>query len=607
MSRFSLDRLRHSTAARWRTAGAIILVVAAFGAAVRAVRPRAPEPTVLSYSALQRALAARTVDSLVVRPGQRIDGHWSPAAAPSAGPRFTVVYPAIPGEELLTRASEAGATVRFEAAGDGLPVRDTAPLLFSIVVIGIVAFVAFMQLRNQSGTVDATRRTGETRQTTFDDVAGNVGAVEELREIVDFLKSPARFSAVGAKIPKGALLAGPPGTGKTLLARAVAGEAGVPFFAISGSQITGFIVGLGAHRIRTLFKQARKRGGVIFIDEIDVLGGTRGRARGHGEDDRTLNQLLVEMAGFSPAAGVVVIAATNRPEDLDPALTRPGRFDRQIVVGLPSTDDRASTLRLHIATRRVPLAADVDLARLASLMPQSSGADLANLVNEAAISAARAGAAEVKWAHFEIARDRVLLGKERTGFRATTTEWNTVAYHEAGHAILGILCCPEDGLHKVTIQPRGQAMGVAHFAPDGDRHLYSRRYLEGTILKALGGRAAERVIFGEDAITSGASSDLMHATHVAQNMVYRLGMGSTTGLMVFSGAPGAVSGEIHAAMDREIIAMMDRLYARACELLAAHRPALEALAAALLERETLDGADAMQLLARHGVTPARAA
>ena len=393
---------------------------------------------------------------------------------------------------------------------------------------------------------------------------------------------------------------GPPGTGKTLMARAVAGEAGVPFFAISGSEVTGFLVGLGVARIKALFRKARKRGGVIFIDEIDALGARRGSHRGHSEDDRTLNQLLVEMDGFSQREAVLVIGATNRPEELDPALRRPGRFDRSVVVGLPSADEREAILRLHLAEREVPVAGDVDLARLARLMPQTSGADLANLVNEAAIVAARQGAEAVGWPHIESARDRLLLGKERTGFRASDREWQVVAVHEAGHALAGVLCCPEDGLHKVTIQPRGQAMGVAFFSPS-DQHLHSRRYLEAQILKGLAGRAAEELVFGPDLVTSGARSDLQQTTRIAREMVYYLGMGESTGLVAYDAGGGPVSGDAHAAMDRDVKRIVETSYARVRRLLEAHRPALEALARALLDRETLSGEEAMAILAAHGV------
>jgi cell division protease FtsH len=590
-------RLRRLVRSPWAML-ALLVALAGSAGLIAALRARTPDPRTMSYSELLGALDARKVESIVIHPGERVDGTMR-RAGKREGETFTVVYPAANSDPLLERATGSGARVTFLSPEEAAQGSRLAGFAFSALMLLGLGVVVFLQLRSSSGAMDVTR--GGSRSGSFGEVAGQAGAVAELKELVEFLKHPARFQRVGARIPKGVLLVGPPGTGKTLLARAVAGEAGVPFFAISGSQITGFIVGLGAHRIRNVFRMARKRGGVIFIDEVDVLGGRRGRAQGHNEDDRTLNQLLVEMDGFAGREGVVVLAATNREEDLDPALKRPGRFDRSIVVGLPSVDDREQILKLHVAHRGVPLAADVDLRRLARLMPQASGADLANLVNEAAIAAARADSTAVNWLHFELARDRIMLGKEREGFRATDEEWRTVAWHEAGHALLGVLCCPEDGLHKVTIQPRGRAMGVAHFSPDGDRHLHSRRYLEGVIVKCLGGRAAEEIVFGPDAITSGAGSDLQQVTHVAKSMVYQLGMGGATGLVVYDGTPGSLSAETVAKMDREVIAIIDRLYERARALLAEYRPALDALALALLEHETLDGADAVRVMEAAGL------
>jgi len=309
----------------------------------------------------------------------------------------------------------------------------------------------------------------------------------------------------------------------------------------------------------------------------------------------------VEMDGFTPSTGVVVIGATNRPEDLDPALRRPGRFDRTVAVPLPTVDGRRAILDLHIARRGVPLADDVDVAQLARLTPGASGADLANLVNEAAIAAVREAADRVAKRHFEAARDRMLLGKERVGFRARAEEWRTVAYHEAGHAIAGVLACPEDGLHKVTIQPRGQALGVAHFAPEDDRHLQSRRYLEGQIVKGLAGRAAEELVFGPDRVTGGAESDLVHVNRIARAMVHRLGMGERTGLLVLDREGVPLAPETQALMDAEVRALLERLHERARSLLEANRSALDALAEALLERETLDGTEALRILAAHGL------
>ncbi len=553
----------------------------------------------LTYSTLLTAMSEGRVDSIAIVPGEQVLG-WLTSAASTDKP-FRVVYSTSDVDGLVRRAEAAGVNITFRNAGaDRMAYANIAITL--ILVLALAAVVRKQMGGGQGGGTDL----GKTTQSdmSFDNVAGNEGAVSELREIVEFLKTPAKFGRVGARTPKGVLMFGPPGTGKTLMARAVAGEAGVPFWSISGSEVTGFIVGLGVMRLKSLFKKARKSGGVIFIDEIDALGGRRGRNQSHNEDDRTLNQLLIELDGFSPTDGVVVIAATNRAEDLDPALMRPGRFDRSVSVSLPSATEREAILRLHARQRQVPLDAGVDLGRLARLMPQTSGADLANLLNEAAIVAARNGTAEVEWGHIESARDRLLLGKERTGFRASDREWRVVAMHEAGHALAGVLCCPEDGLHKVTIQPRGQAMGVAFFSPDGDQHLHSRRYLEGQILKGLGGRAAEQVMFGNDAITSGARSDLQHVTRIAKEMVYNLGMGASTGLMIYDSSTGPVSGELHAAMDREVRAIIDGLYGRAVALMEAHRVPLEALGESLLELETIDGPDAIRLLERHGLPAA---
>ena len=592
---------RASRRLRWSLAGAGIVLVALLGTALYLRNRTVPHPIPeLTYSAMLDAVSGGRVDSLAITPMSEVRGWWKQPGAAGAS-SFRVVYSAPEAADLLRRAEAAGVGVSFRTAPHSSGI-ETTNLAISLLFLGVFGFIILRQVQGQSGG-GGNELGGRTQSdTTFAHVAGNEGVVSELREVVEFLQQPDRYSKVGARTPKGVLMFGPPGTGKTLMARAVAGEAGVPFYSVSGSEVTGFIVGLGVRRIRGLFRKARKTGGVIFIDEIDALGGRRGRNQSHNEDDRTLNQLLVEMDGFSPREGVVVLAATNRSEDLDPALLRAGRFDRSVSVGLPTATEREAILRLHAAQRSMPLSGDVDLGRLARLMPQTNGADLANLLNEAAIGAAREKTEQVGWHHIEAARDRLLLGKERTGFHASDVEWRIVAIHEAGHAIAGVICAPEDGLHKVTIQPRGRAMGVAFFSPDDDRHLHSRRYLEGQILKALGGRAAEEVVFGGDAVTSGARSDLQYATRVAKDMVYNLGMGEASGLVVYDTANGPVSSETHAAMDREIREMMERLYARVRGIIAANRPALEALGAALLEHETLDGAEALRLLAAHGLS-----
>ena len=576
---------------------AVLAVVAlAAVSTVLAVRDGS-SPRKIGYTDLIAGIDQGRVASITIEPGKEVRGRWVSGVA--NGSEFVTTYPVAEASALAERAAEAGVDVEFDGTLPGPARLRVAGIVVQIALVFGLGYFLLLQLRGQGMGGKVGTRAGEAA-TTFADVAGTQGAAEELREVVEFLERPAAFSRMGARVPKGVLLIGPPGTGKTLLARAVAGEAGVPFFHLSGSEVTGFVVGLGAHRIRSLFARARKSGGVIFIDEVDALGGARGRNRSHNEDDRTLNQLLVEMDGFEPSEGVVVVAATNRPEDLDPALKRPGRFDRLVVVGLPTAEGRAAILRLHVERRGVPLDEDVDFSRLARLTPGSSGAELANLINEAAIAAVREDARSVAWSHFELARDRVLLGKERVGFHAARKEWEIVAFHEAGHAIAGVVACPEDGLHKITIQPRGQSMGVAHFAPDDDRHLHSRGYLEAQIIKGLGGRVAEELAFGAEHVTGGAESDLVQVNRIARRMVYRLGMGGGSGLLVQEeGAP--LSAETQSRMDREVREMLERLHGQTREILAGHRDALNALARALLERETLDGPDAMAILAQNGV------
>jgi cell division protease FtsH len=581
----------------WKFALPLLLVLAGASSAI-VLLPRGTQPESVTYTELVAAFEAGRVASVEIASRDLVRGRFVGSGLPAGEFDFVSVYPSASAEQLADRAEQRGVAVTFRSSRKAELYRTSAAVLLQILLFGALAWFVYAQTRGQGR--------GEIGQeghsdTTFDDVAGTQGAAEDLREVVDFLREPTAFAALGARVPKGVLLVGPPGTGKTLLARAVAGEAGVPFLQLSGSEVTGFIVGLGAHRIRSLFAKARKKGGVIFIDELDALGGTRGRNRSHNEDDRTLNQLLVEMDGFAPTEGVVVIAATNRPDDLDPALRRPGRFDRHVTVGLPTADGREAILRLHIARRRVPVAPDVDLHRLARLTPGASGAELANLLNEAAIFAVRSHSMSVDWSHFEAARDRMLLGKERVGFRAADREWKIVAYHEAGHAIAGVVACPDDGLHKVTIQPRGRAMGVAHFSPDDDRHLHPKSYLEAQIIKGLGGRVAEELIFGADHVTGGAESDLVHVNRIARRMIYRLGMAASGSLLVHDDEAGPLSSDAQARMDGEVQTLLARSYDRTRKVLTQHRAALDALAEALLERETLDGAEAMALLEQHGV------
>jgi len=559
-------------------------------------RPRPAAPLTISYGALITAIQQGGVDSIQIRPGSEVRG-WLGGSA-GEGKQVRIIYPSADATPLITTATAAKVGVSFLSRP-----ADMGLIIGLVATLGIVLILAGA-LRRQLGGGKVDTEAGSTAGTavTFHDVAGNTGAIADLQEIVAFLREPKRFAAMGARIPKGLLMEGPPGTGKTLMARALAGEAGVACYVASGSDFTGTYVGQGVQRIKGLFRKARKAGGaVIFIDEIDTLGGRRGRENGHNEDDRTLNQFLVELDGFDPSVGVVVVGATNRAEDLDPALLRKGRFDRSVTVALPTVSEREEILALHVRDRGMPLDPGVDLTRLARLMVGTSGAELAALLNEAAILAVKTRSVSVTWSHIEEARDRVLLGRAREGFAVSDNERRLVALHEAGHALAGVLYCPADPLHKVTIQPRGRAMGVAFFQPDHESHLSSREYLEGQIRKGLGGRAAEEVVYGADRITSGASSDLQHTTRIAKQMVYRLGMGPTTGLIVFDPDSGPVSSETHIRMDQDVRDILESSYRTVLECMRTHRPALQALAEALLERETVSGAEAIDIMRRAGL------
>jgi cell division protease FtsH len=431
----------------------------------------------------------------------------------------------------------------------------------------------------------------ETVRVTFEDVAGIDEVEAEISEVVDFLKDPAKYRRLGARVPKGVLLAGAPGTGKTLLARATAGEAGVPFFSASASEFIEMIVGVGAQRVRELFGEARKVApAIIFVDEIDTIGRARGRAGlvgGHDEREQTLNQILTEMDGFSGAEGVVVLASTNRPDVLDPALLRPGRFDRTIMVHPPDQDGRAAILRVH--TRLVPLAEDVDLDSLARATPGMTGADLANLVNEAAILAARHGMPQVRSRDLNDALEKVQLGRARAVV-VPAAERQRTAHHEAGHALLGMLLPGADPVRKVSIIPRGRSLGATFSSPDSDRYGYDERYLRGRIVGALGGMAAENIVY--DVITTGSEYDLETATRTARSMVGRWGMSGRIGPM--SVLPS--EGDVHAtashglldAVDAEVRRILDECYADARQTLREHRTQLDAIAQVLLEKETID-------------------
>ena len=451
---------------------------------------------------------------------------------------------------------------------------------------------------------------------TFADVAGCDEAKEEVGEVVDFLREPKKFQNLGGKIPKGILMVGPPGTGKTLLAKAIAGEAKVPFFTISGSDFVEMFVGVGASRVRDMFEQAKKNAPcLIFIDEIDAVGRQRGAGLGGGHDEReqTLNQMLVEMDGFGGNEGVIVIAATNRPDVLDPALTRPGRFDRQVVVGLPDVKGREQILKVHM--RKVPVADDVDAMTLARGTPGYSGADLANLVNEAALFAARSNKRTVSMLEFEKAKDKINMGPERRTMIMTDKQKESTAYHEAGHAIVGYLVPEHDPVHKVTIIPRGRALGVTFFLPEGDQISISQKQLESKLSTLYAGRLAEDLIYGEENISTGASNDIKVATNIARNMVTQWGFSDKLGPILYTEDEGEVflgrsmakakhmSDETAHAIDEEVRAIVNRNYARARQILIDNMDILHAMKDALVKYETIEEEQIKQLMNREPVTP----
>ena len=466
------------------------------------------------------------------------------------------------------------------------------------------------------GKSRARMMTQEQIKTTFADVAGCDEAKEEVAEIVDFLREPKKFQNLGGKIPKGILMVGPPGTGKTLLAKAIAGEAKVPFFTISGSDFVEMFVGVGASRVRDMFEQAKKNAPcLIFIDEIDAVGRQRGAGLGGGHDEReqTLNQMLVEMDGFEGNEGVIVIAATNRPDVLDPALTRPGRFDRQVVVGLPDVKGREQILKVHM--RKVPVGPDVDAMTLARGTPGYSGADLANLVNEAALFAARTNKRIVTMVEFEKAKDKINMGPERRTMIMTDKQKESTAYHEAGHAIVGYLVPEHDPVHKVTIIPRGRALGVTFFLPEGDQVSISQKQLESKLSTLYAGRLAEDLIYGEENISTGASNDIKVATNIARNMVTQWGFSDKLGPILYTEDDGEVflgrsmakakhmSDETAHVIDEEVRAIVSRNYERARQILIDNMDILHAMKDALVKYETIEEEQIKQLMNRQPVTP----
>jgi cell division protease FtsH len=522
--------------------------------------------------------------------------------------------------QLIPLLRERGVVVEVEPEGEE---SWWKPILLSWLPMIVIIALWFAMIRQMQGGGGKAMQFGKARvrminesaqPVTFADVAGVDEAKHELEEIVEFLKDPARFSRFGGRIPKGVLLIGPPGTGKTMLARAVAGEAGVPFYSISGSDFVEMFVGVGASRVRDLFAQAKKSAPcIIFIDEIDAVGRHRGAGLGGGHDEReqTLNQLLVEMDGIESNEGIIIVAATNRPDVLDPALLRPGRFDRRVVVPLPDWKGRHRILQVHVEKKNVPVADDVDFEALARATPGLSGADLANLVNEAALLAARSTDVEkVGMALFEEAKDKVLMGAERRSMVLTDDEKRVTAYHEAGHALIARLVPGADPVHKVTIIPRGMALGLTQQLPERELHTYSRDYLEGVIRVLMGGRAAEALVF--DSFTTGAGNDIERATDIARRMVCEWGMSEAIGPLRFGKGNAEVflgrdfastkdySEATAVAIDSEVRRIVQEAYDDAVRILTDHRDALDRISAALLERETIDTADLNALMSPAG-------
>ena len=520
-------------------------------------------------------------------------------------------------DDLVKDLREHNVVIKVEKPTDGrmlTALLSWAPLL---ILVGLW-FVFFRQMQAGGtkamsfGKSKAKLLTPEQKKVTFEDVAGVPEAKDELEEIIDFLKDPKKFQRLGGKIPKGVLLMGSPGTGKTLLARAVAGEADVPFFSISGSDFVEMFVGVGASRVRDLFEQGKKSAPcIIFIDEIDAVGRHRGAGLGGGHDEReqTLNQLLVEMDGFESNDGVILIAATNRPDVLDPALLRPGRFDRRVVVNPPDVKGREGILEVH--TSEIPLASDVELTVIARSTPGFSGADLANLVNEAALRAAGFNKMKVDMADFEFAKDKVMMGSERRSLAMSEKEKRTTAYHEAGHALVAVLVPEADPLHKVTIIPRGMALGLTQQLPLEDRYTYSRAYLDANLRVLMGGRLAEELVFGSENMTTGAGNDLERATELARKMVCEWGMSAKMGPLTFGKQEQNIflgkefarhqdySESTSVAIDEEIRRFITEAYDDARTILDEHRDTLEAIAARLLEVEVLDGEEIYALIAEH--------
>lgn len=558
----------------------------------------------ITYSRFLTEMENKSIASVTID-GEKITGQTDSGAA------FTTYQPL--GADMLEQIRESGAEVTVVPQHEGGFFSSLSLWLPMLLIIGVwIFFMNRMQGGGRGGAMGfgkskAKLLTEKQGKVTFDDVAGIDEAKDELEEIVEFLKDPQKYSRLGGKIPKGALLVGPPGTGKTLLARAIAGEAGVPFFTISGSDFVEMFVGVGASRVRDMFEQAKKNAPcIVFIDEIDAVGRHRGAGYGGGNDEReqTLNQLLVEMDGFEANEGVILIAATNRPDVLDPALLRPGRFDRQVTVNNPDVNGREKILQVH--ARQVPLAPNVDLKIIARGTPGFSGADLANLVNESALHAARAGKRLVTMEDFEKAKDKVMMGAERRSMVMTDEEKALTAYHEAGHAIVGLHVPEHDPIHKATIIPRGRALGLVMSLPERDQYSVTKKKYTSKIAMAMGGKVAEELKFGEENVTSGAASDIQQVSKIARAMVTQFGFSEKLGHIDYAdqqenylGAMGGnvrISGDTQRVIEEEVRGIIDTGYETARRILTEHEDEWERLAQGLLEYETLTGDEIMQVI-----------
>lgn len=578
----------------WMVAGIIVVAVINF------LGPKRESEQRISYSAFIGAVKQGNVNSVTIS-DQDVIGVMQNNKV------FSTYLPMPNDAQLLKDLVDKNVSVKGKPPEQPGLLVHLLNLLPWIILIAIWIYLVRQQAGAGRGGAfsfgrSRARLLGEDQvKVTFADVAGVEEAKEEVKELVEFLRDPGKFQKLGGKIPQGVLLVGPPGTGKTLLAKAVAGEAKVPFFTISGSDFVEMFVGVGASRVRDMFEQAKKQAPcIIFIDEIDAVGRHRGAGLGGGHDEReqTLNQLLVEMDGFQGNEGVIVIAATNRPDVLDVALLRPGRFDRQVVVGLPDIRGREQIIRVHM--RKVPLADDVNPLVIARGTPGFSGADLANIVNEAALFAARANKRAVGMIEFEKAKDKVIMGTERRSMVMTESEKKLTAYHEAGHAIVGLLVPEHDPVHKVTIIPHGRALGVTVFLPEGDRYSYSKEHLESRISSLFGGRIAEEIIFGSDKVTTGASNDIQKATELARNMVTRWGLSEKLGPLTFGEDEKEVflghavtrhkeiSESTSGIIDQEVHTIIDKNYRRAEKILKENLDKLHTMAQALITYETID-------------------